>query len=58
MGLKMDELSVDTRIELIKELIPLGLMHVREELEREVTRLAGGRYKRDGTPGLVRWTRQ
>lgn len=57
-GLKMDELSVDTRIELIKELIPLGLMHVKEELEREVTRLAGGRYKRDGRPGLVRWTRQ
>lgn len=58
MGLKMDELSVDTRIELIKELIPLGLMHVQEELEREVARLAGGRYKRDGRPGLVRWTRQ
>jgi len=58
MGLKMDELAVDTRVELIKELIPLGLMHVKEELEREVTRLAGRKYKRDGTPGLVRWTRQ
>lgn len=58
MGLRMDELLVDTRTELIKELIPLGLMCVKEDLEREVTRLVGRRYKREGRPGLVRWTRQ
>jgi transposase-like protein len=58
MGLRMDELSVDARVELIKALIPLGLMQVQEELEREVTELAGRRYKRDGVPGHVRWARQ
>ncbi len=58
MGFKMEDLAVDTRVELIKALIPLGLMHVKEELEREVERLAGRRYKREGMDGIVRWTRQ
>ena len=58
MVLDLDALRVDTRVELIKALIPLGLMHVREELEREVERLAGRRYERDGMPGIVRWGSQ
>jgi hypothetical protein len=41
------DLPVDARIEVIQTLIPLGLMHVQEELCREVERLAGG-----GTSGV------
>ena len=38
--------ALDTRIALIQALIPLGLDAVAEELQREVTRLAGDRYSR------------
>ena len=49
----------DTRVALIQALIPLGLAAVGEELEAEVTRLAGTRYERSGRlPGHVRWTKQ
>ena len=48
-------LPLDARLELIRELIPLGLMYVREELEREVEGLAGARYRREGgDPDLAR----
>jgi transposase-like protein len=39
-------LELDSRLELIRELVPLGLMHVQEELDREVVSLAGERYMR------------
>jgi len=39
---------MDTKVELIRALIPLGLMAVQKMLEVEVCRLAGGRYSRDG----------
>lgn len=38
--------KVNGRIELIKQLIPLGLEAVREVLEQEVTELVGARYSR------------
>ena len=38
--------TLDTRIALIQALIPLGLDAVAEELQQEVTRLAGDRYTR------------
>ena len=38
--------ALDTRIALIQALIPLGLDAVAEELQSEVTRLAGDRYSR------------
>jgi transposase-like protein len=41
-------LQVDVKAELIRQLVPLGLMHVRELLQDEVTRLAGERYSRSG----------
>ena len=41
-----DEMELDTRLELIRSLIPLGLMKVYEELENEVISLAGERYRR------------
>jgi putative transposase len=48
-------MQLDTKTELIKALIPLGLMAVAEMLDAEVTDLAGKRYGRgEGRPGLVR----
>jgi transposase-like protein len=39
-------LSIDVRIETIQALIPLGLMHIEQELQKEVKRLAGERHER------------
>ena len=51
--------GLDSRVAVIQALIPLGLEAVAEELEAEVTRLAGPRYARgDGRPDVVRWGRQ
>ena len=53
------DVGVDTVVEVIQALIPLGLMHVGEVLEAEVAHLAGKRYRRgEGQPGHVRWGRQ
>lgn len=38
--------DVDTKVELIRRLIPLGLMHVQETLATEVQELAGVRHAR------------
>ena len=40
------DLELDTKVELIRSLVPLGLMHVQERLDQEVTALAGARYAR------------
>ena len=40
------ELELDPKVELIRSLVPLGLMHVEELLDEEVTALAGERYAR------------
>ena len=63
------DLELDAKVELIRALVPLGLLHVQELLDQEVTALAGARYARKdesvegrrhgsnpGTVGLVRWT--
>ena len=34
------DLEVDAKVELIRSLVPLGLMHVEEVLDEEVTALA------------------
>ena len=39
-------LELDAKVELIRSLVPLGLMHVEEVLDAEVTALAGARYAR------------
>ena len=50
------ELDVDTKVELIRSLVPLGLMHVEELLDAEVTALAGARYARkDASVGGRPW---
>ena len=38
--------DVDAKVEMIRTLVPLGLMHVKELLDQEVTALAGERYAR------------
>ena len=40
------ELELDTKVELIRSLVPLGLIHIHELLDEEVTALAGARYAR------------
>ena len=45
-------MELDAKVEAIRGLIPLGLMHVQELLDREVLELAGPRRARgDGAPG-------
>jgi hypothetical protein len=41
-----EAMDLDTRVQLILGLIPLGLMHVHELLRDEVKELAGARYTR------------
>ena len=43
---EVEGMDLDSRVELIRSLIPLGLMYVKEELEKEVMDLAGARYGR------------
>ena len=51
--------DVESTVALIQALIPLRLQAVAEELDAEVTALAGERYRRTGGQlGLVRWSRQ
>lgn len=48
-----EELELDAKVEAIRGLIPLGLMHVQELLDREVLDLAGPRRAReDGGVGV------
>src|SRR5262245_36637219 len=46
--------TLDSRVELIQMLIPLGLQAVEEELQAEVARLVGARYSRE-QPQQKRW---
>src|SRR5213593_4335015 len=54
--LRRDEyqgLELNAKVELIRSLIPLGLMHVQMLLDEEVEALAGPRYAReDGASGI------
>ena len=51
--------DLDSRIEAIQWLIPLGLKAVTEELHRAVIELAGPRYQRKGSDQpLRRWGSQ
>ena len=57
-GKPFNLLEVDLKLQLIQELIPVGLMHVQEVLQEEVRSLAGERYKRGGLAGYDRWGKQ
>lgn len=51
--------ALDSRVELIQALIPLGLEAVNDLLQQEVTALAGPRYQRGGgQSGYGRWGSQ
>jgi transposase-like protein len=56
--LPLKTMDIDVKTELIQALIPLGLWHLKEVLEQEVTALAGERYKRQGMAGCDRWGKQ
>ena len=48
--------DLQTKIEMIQALIPIGLMAVAEQLEKEVEELAGVKYSRQGgVPAHYRW---
>lgn len=55
IGLPFRELKADIKLQLIQELIPLGLMHIGELLTEEVKAFAGDRYKWNGLPSHVQW---
>ena len=44
-------MELDTRLELIRSLIPIGLIAVYEELDQEIEELAGRRYSRKPDEG-------
>ena len=46
--------NTSSRIELIQMLIPLGLQAIEEELQSEVSKIAGARYTRTD-PDFKRW---
>jgi len=49
------QLEMNSKVEVIRELIPLGLMYVSELLQKEVDQLAGERYSREKPdPNVVR----
>jgi len=51
--------TLNSRVELIQALIPIGLSAVAEELKREVEELAGIKHSRQGgLPGHYRWGSQ
>ena len=51
--------DLNTRVEMIQALIPIGLMAVAEQLKEEVKHLTGERYSRQGgLPGHHRWGSQ
>jgi transposase-like protein len=56
--LPLKTMDIDVKTELIQALIPLGLWHLKEVLEQEVTALTGERYKRQGMAGCDRWGKQ
>ncbi len=41
-----DDFELDSKVETIRALVPLGLMHVAELLDNEITELAGARHAR------------
>jgi transposase-like protein len=56
--IKMTE-EINSRIEVIQMLIPIGLQAVNDVLQWEVTQLVGKRYERPGREkGMVRWGKQ
>ena len=52
-GEEYQELELSAKVEMIRSLIPLGLMHIQTLLQEELEALAGPRYARgDGAVGM------
>jgi putative transposase len=51
-------LDYDGKVAMIETLIPLGLMHISDLLQKEVRDLAGEKYKRNGLVRYDRWGSQ
>lgn len=49
------DLDLDVKVEMIRSLVPLGLMHVKEMLDDEVVALAGERYARKAEAEVYRY---
>ena len=49
-----EELELDAKVELVRALVPLALMHLEELLDEEVQELAGRRYSRKAFEGGAR----
>jgi putative transposase len=49
------ELELSTKVEMIRSLIPLGLMHVETLLQEELEVLAGPRHAREDGAAGIRW---
>jgi len=58
VGIDLAETGTGLKLQFIRDLIPLPLIHVGEGLKEELRFLAGQRYQRDGDNGYVRWSRQ
>ena len=56
--LEYGAMDLDSKVALIQELIPIGLMRVEEVLRDEVLQLAGEKYRRNGIAGHDRWGKQ
>jgi transposase-like protein len=55
-GKEKEVIEIDSRIEMIQALIPIGLKYVQEVLEEEVSALAGAKHSRAGGQlGHDRW---
>lgn len=52
------DVGKESKISLIQELAPLGILHAKELLDKEVKELAGERYQRKDRHNRYRWTRQ
>jgi transposase-like protein len=48
------ELPLDSRVDLIRALIPIGLQKIQEELDREVVELVGAKHSRKDPDNLYR----
>lgn len=58
MKTSVEKLSMDVKVQFIRDIIPIVLLYVLEVLGEEVKALTGDKHKRNGIPGHVKWGRQ
>lgn len=55
---RMEDMTHQFKLQMVQELIPLGVMLVSQMLEDEVISKAGVKYQRNGQAGYSRWGKQ